>query len=715
MVALACLPLQSKQPAHANSPTPQWQVQGEASPNLQPTAYAPATPQQWKLNVDATNRSRADNQLVLYTPAYGTSTRTNPYGVEAVAETVGQTPSGLPLYQVMQTSNVWACMKANSLASCGNANIPAKGVVLSASGNRRLAVQEKLPVGARFSLQPAYFTQGQATLDITDPTEATNPKGRTYPGLRASQQLLRYTPAYGQPTTGTNEYGYEVTVVDGRVVREDGANSPIPPNGYVLSGHGRSREWLIANAPLGASITLETQGSATVVKAKVDVEAYRSGVVQGLQALQALGVSSATLAPLQAQLAQADALAQANQSRQAVDALLALAPQVNRVRWQQQARYPQGAVKAVWHRPVESTPQAVAQTLDRLQQAGLNTVFLESFYHGYPLWASQVYQQYGIAANQHPMAKGQPMLTWWLDAAHQRGMKVHLWFQTFYAGNTAIEGVGPILQRYPQWANVQRVALNPDTLTTSTPKPSNLELGHYFLDPANPEVRSFLLALLAEAVTRYPVDGVQLDYIRYPNSFPPERTSYVATTWGYTPVARAAFAQQTGGLEAAELDPYTQPEAWQAWNTFKANQVTTFVQQATTQLNALAAKRGQPLVLSAAVFPRPEEAFALKHQHWASWQQQGLLKFLAPMSLTGSATAVGSNVAIMSQQLPMQNKGLVSGVFGPFNNLSANRMMEQLEASRLAGATGYALFDSAHLTGEMLEALAVWQGTPEAR
>jgi hypothetical protein len=105
----------------------------------------------------------------------------------------------------------------------------------------------------------------------------------------------------------------------------------------------------------------------------------------------------------------------------------------------------------------------------------------------------------------------------------------------------------------------------------------------------------------------------------------------------------------------------------------------------------------------------------LKHQHWASWQQQGLLKFLAPMSLTGSATAVGSNVAIMSQQLPMQNKGLVSGVFGPFNNLSANRMMEQLEASRLAGATGYALFDSAHLTGEMLEALAVWQGTPEAR
>ena len=39
----------------------------------------------------------------------------------------------------------------------------------------------------------------------------------------------------------------------------------------------------------------------------------------------------------------------------------------------------------------------------------------------------------------------------------------------------------------------------------------------YFLDPANPEVIEFLLKLISEITVKYNVDGVNIDYVRYPN------------------------------------------------------------------------------------------------------------------------------------------------------------------------------------------------------
>ncbi len=74
---------------------------------------------------------------------------------------------------------------------------------------------------------------------------------------RATNYLVLYTPARGA-TTGTNVYGYEAVVIDGKVTRAtDGVgNTAIPANGVVLSGHGTSRTWLKTYAKVGASVTL---------------------------------------------------------------------------------------------------------------------------------------------------------------------------------------------------------------------------------------------------------------------------------------------------------------------------------------------------------------------------------------------------------------------------------------------------------------------------
>jgi uncharacterized lipoprotein YddW (UPF0748 family) len=57
-----------------------------------------------------------------------------------------------------------------------------------------------------------------------------------------------------------------------------------------------------------------------------------------------------------------------------------------------------------------------------------------------------------------------------------------------------------------------------------------------FLDPANLEVREYLLNLYAEIFNRYQVDGLHLDYIHYPFQDP-----FCGRTYGYGKAAREKF------------------------------------------------------------------------------------------------------------------------------------------------------------------------------
>jgi hyaluronoglucosaminidase len=76
---------------------------------------------------------------------------------------------------------------------------------------------------------------------------------------RGAAELIQYTPEFGQ-RTGTNIWGYEITVVDGRVISVGGNNSVIPENGYVLSVHsGGDGKWLENNSLVGARVEIKDQ------------------------------------------------------------------------------------------------------------------------------------------------------------------------------------------------------------------------------------------------------------------------------------------------------------------------------------------------------------------------------------------------------------------------------------------------------------------------
>jgi len=714
--------------------------------------------------VTARNAPRGDDSLVLYDAGYGKSTRTNAYGVEVVAVPVapasGSTNTATKQYKITQMTSVWECSKpenhgAQNGLSCGNAPIPSDGIVISAMGSKRDWLKTLKP-GDLLTVKADWFQQRQVTVNAVDPSAINNPIASGFPGFRASNQIVAYDSGYGRPNTGTNEFGFEVTVRNGIVTAQEGSDSSIPSDGYVLSGHGKGRSWLIANTPLGAKVQLSPDGKSLTSTIDFDTYTYQfdqhwaSSPCADAQ-WSAKPKMDQACDVIRGKREQAVRLQQAGQSAQAAATIEEALEGMNTRIWQSYTAFPSDTIRGAWHRPVETTPAAVGQTLDTLKAAGINTIFLETYFHGYTIFPSKTFQAYGLT-DENPKFKGIDLLQVWTDEAHKRNMKVHTWFQVFYGGTKAFKPPGPILSKYPNWANVQYSALVPvqpiqpaaasavsgtvtnvyksPTLSSAAPAPagsmvpatpvatnvvtyrtpnkpvpSTLELGAYFLDPANPEVRTFLMKLSDEIVTRYKVDGFQLDYIRYPASFPADRFSYRKTTWGYTDIARNAFKAQYG-VDPASIDPKNpaMDMQWMAWNQFKVNQINSFVQQVTQSIRQI----NPNVKISAAVFPEADKALAAKHQDWRSWGQKGWVDFFAPMTLTSATKVVDHDtrnmIQILNGKVPVY-----SGIFGPFNENTTEQVLSQIDTAKQAGASGYVLFDTAHLTARTLDALKMVQ------
>ncbi len=80
---------------------------------------------------------------------------------------------------------------------------------------------------------------------------------------RGVNELVLYTPGAGAATP-TSRWGVEVVVTSGTVAEvhdrstgdADPGSSPIPPGGYVLSGHGEAARWLTRSLGKGAAVAI---------------------------------------------------------------------------------------------------------------------------------------------------------------------------------------------------------------------------------------------------------------------------------------------------------------------------------------------------------------------------------------------------------------------------------------------------------------------------
>ncbi|MHB0913170.1 MAG: glycoside hydrolase family 10 protein [Armatimonadota bacterium] len=187
-----------------------------------------------------------------------------------------------------------------------------------------------------------------------------------------------------------------------------------------------------------------------------------------------------------------------------------------------------------------------------------------------------------------------------------KGMQVHAWVNLCrVAGEKAPTDPGHIANLHPEWLskNASGVANTGEGL---------------FLDPGVPEVREYLAKIVGEIAEKYPIDGVMLDYVRYPGR-----------DWGYNEIAVAAFNKEYG----LTGKPAPDDARWCEW---RREQVTEMVRAIRWELDRV--KPGIPLSAATVAWGScPEDftrtsAYRALFQDWRTWMREGLIDANMPMN-----------------------------------------------------------------------------------
>ncbi|MBE9039439.1 family 10 glycosylhydrolase [Oscillatoriales cyanobacterium LEGE 11467] len=326
------------------------------------------------------------------------------------------------------------------------------------------------------------------------------------------------------------------------------------------------------------------------------------------------------------------------------------------------------------------SPEGLARVFDRLQQAGINTVFFETINAGYPIYPSRVMPE------QNPLINNWDPLESAVELARERDMELHAWMWTFAVGNQRHNQIvgekddypGPVLSQNPDWANYD-----------NSGRMRHLGSGKTFLDPANPEARWYLLRAIDEIVTNYDVDGLQLDYIRYPFQDPSAKRTY-----GYGIAAREAF-EELAGIDPSDISPDDR-DLWEQWTEFRTGQVDSFVAEVSQWLR----DRDPNLILSVAVFYQSTHDRIHKiQQHWENWVEDGTVDLVVPMTYARDTNRLES---ITEPLLERGGSALVVPSV-KLHDLLAIVAIDQIQALRDLPVGGYALFAATVLTDPLYE------------
>jgi exopolysaccharide biosynthesis protein len=158
-----------------------------------------------------------------------------------------------PLSQVLLRNDVLAAVNASYFAPNGDiiGLLKMDDEVISSTSIARTALG--MTVDGKMLIDQVHY-QGVAEFpgDLKLPLSGVNES-------RGENGLILYNHFWG-PTTKTNSFGVEYTIIAGAIEAIQSGNSSIPANGYVLSAHGEAARKL-AGLKIGDSVnTLQTLG-----------------------------------------------------------------------------------------------------------------------------------------------------------------------------------------------------------------------------------------------------------------------------------------------------------------------------------------------------------------------------------------------------------------------------------------------------------------------
>ena len=147
----------------------------------------------------------------------------------------------------------------------------------------------------------------------------------------------------------------------------------------------------------------------------------------------------------------------------------------------------------------EKQKQELRQILDRLQQAKINTVLIQTRVRGTMIYPSDIEPWDGCLSGFPGKSPGYDALQFAIDECHKRGMELHAWVVTIPVGKWNALGCKSLRQKYPTL--IKKIGADG------------------YMNPEDSRTGDYLAHICQEITHRYNVDGIHLDYIRYPETW----------------------------------------------------------------------------------------------------------------------------------------------------------------------------------------------------
>lgn len=358
----------------------------------------------------------------------------------------------------------------------------------------------------------------------------------------------------GRTRTDANAVEYAVDANGVIVSTSVGGNTAVPEGGFVLVATGVKRTELQRFCAVGKKVFdrsgklyVFTDSSFSTDQMKKMVDDIKSSAAEAKKRMYTVDFKT-----VDARIADAETALENGEYETLADIITEL----------QYSITPTFAVqeRAAWVTDYDSDIADVKKTVAYASSLGLNTLFVAPYRDTYALYKTSLPH-----LSQHPDVKDD-LLQAYVDECHKAGIQVVISVCTF----ATVKPSG-------QYSEDHFVNYFADKLLLSK---RGRDVAYFYSAPSytfNPydsEIRQWFIDQITEVCANYDIDGVQLDYIRFPLPTAYGENNY--EDFGYNEDIMTAFMNKVG-TSRKPVDYSTTDELWERWCSFRCDIITSFV------------------------------------------------------------------------------------------------------------------------------------------
>ena len=312
-----------------------------------------------------------------------------------------------------------------------------------------------------------------------------------------------------------NSFGYEVAIDKNGIVIEKDFLVDLPEEGFILSGHTSTADFIINNISIKDKIIIK-EGKVYIYRDDIFALISKT-ITKRNELMNVLSIHQNNSIPHDYQyiynlMNQIDKLIgridddliniyyvyQLSKNIEDIDRYI-------NIIYSQLVTYNPMDTKGIWYYPFNSDKyddtsiDGIKETMKNLKRAGFNEIIINPFYKNFCLFESDIYNIYEELYQYDYGQYGHDFLKCFIEIAHQNNISVNAFTQTFCS-----------------YIDVMKV-----------PNEDYYQLNYggerakgsiYYYDICNDDVQNMIIDWYKELVTKYNFDKIEYDIIRYPSS-----------------------------------------------------------------------------------------------------------------------------------------------------------------------------------------------------